>query len=207
MEGKVRAIFLGLQERLGRSLDARERIVAFIPEYASFLMNRLCQGDDGKVPYERVKGKKPTVLGVEFGEKIMYKVKMGSKMGKINARWEYGIFVGVRKRSNELMVAIPEKILHVRSIKRIPFEKRWSEDSVLWVKWAPWHKYRGAEDADGDVPEGVPAEEKEVSSGSGDKVVYVPTKEKIPRDFYISKKDAERFGPRGVECVAVGSED
>ena len=94
VEGKMRAIFLGLEERLGRKLDSRERIVAFIPEYVAYLMNRLCQGEDGKVPYERVKGKKPTVLGVEFGEKILYKVKRGAKLEKIRARWEYGIFVG-----------------------------------------------------------------------------------------------------------------
>ena len=51
-------------------MDATERIVAFIPEYVAYLMNRLCIGSDGKVAYERVKGKKPTVLGVEFAEKV-----------------------------------------------------------------------------------------------------------------------------------------
>ena len=115
VESRIRAIFLGLQERLGRKLDARERIVAFIPEYAAYLMNRLCQGDDGKVAYERIKGKKPTILGVEFGEKVMYKVKLGAKLERIHARWEYGIFVGIRRKNNELMTAIPEKILHVRT--------------------------------------------------------------------------------------------
>ena len=70
---------------MGQKVDARERIVAFIPEYAAYLMNRLCQGSDGKVAYERIKGKKPTILGIEFGEKVLYKIKMGSKMEKINA--------------------------------------------------------------------------------------------------------------------------
>ena len=37
IEGGIRALFLGLEERLGRSLDARERIVAFTPEYACLL--------------------------------------------------------------------------------------------------------------------------------------------------------------------------
>ena len=32
-EGQTRAILLNLCERLGRNLDARERIVAFIPEF------------------------------------------------------------------------------------------------------------------------------------------------------------------------------
>ena len=73
MEGRIRAIYLGLEERLGFKVDARERIVSFIPEYAAYLMNRLKQGDDGKVAYERIKGKKPTVIGVEFGRRYCTK--------------------------------------------------------------------------------------------------------------------------------------
>ena len=192
VEGQIRALFLGLQERLGRRIDARERIVAFIPEYAAYLMNRRMVGEDGKVAYERVKGKKPTLLGVEFGEKLFYKVKLNSKLEKMNTRWEYGIFVGVRRRSNEVMVATREGVIFVRSVKRVPVEHRWGEDNVQWVKWAPWRRYREAEDADGEVPEGVPAEE--VAGSSGSKVVFVRTKEVAPREFYISKKDAEKFG-------------
>ena len=41
IEGRMRGIFLGLQERLGRKSDARERVVALIAEYAAYLMNRL----------------------------------------------------------------------------------------------------------------------------------------------------------------------
>ena len=73
MEGQIRSLWLGLQARLGRGLNAKERIVAFIPESAAYLFNRLHQGTDGKVPYERIKGKRPTVLGVEFGEKVFWK--------------------------------------------------------------------------------------------------------------------------------------
>jgi hypothetical protein len=130
VEGEVRAMFLGFQERLGKKVDARERIVAFIPEYAAYLMNRLVQGADGKVAYERIKGKKPSILGIEFGEKVLFKVKLGQKMEKINARWEHGIFVGVKRKSNELQVATVEGILNVRSVRRIPVERRWSEDCV-----------------------------------------------------------------------------
>ncbi len=72
-EGQVRVSFLALQGRIGRKLDAQERIVNFVPEYAAYLMNRLEVGKDGTVAYDRAKGKKPTVLGVEFGEKLLYK--------------------------------------------------------------------------------------------------------------------------------------
>lgn len=34
VEGLIRSILLGLQACLGRKMDARDRIIAFIPEYA-----------------------------------------------------------------------------------------------------------------------------------------------------------------------------
>ena len=61
IEGRIRAIFLGLQERMEREVDARERIVAFIPEYAAYLENMSSQGSDGMVAYERIKGQKPII--------------------------------------------------------------------------------------------------------------------------------------------------
>ena len=87
------------------------------------MLNRLQVGTDGKVPYERVKGKKPTVLGIEFGEKILYKVKLGSKLEKLNARWGEGVIVGIRRRSNEIMVATREDVLFATSVRRVPEEK------------------------------------------------------------------------------------
>ena len=75
---------MSLEERLGVTIDARERIIAFIPEYAAYLLNRLLKGEDGKVGYERIKGKKPTIFGLEFGEKVLLS-KLGNKLKKLNA--------------------------------------------------------------------------------------------------------------------------
>ncbi len=93
--------------------------MAFIPENAAYLANRLQRGSDGKVAYERIKGKKPTVWGIEFGEKVLFKIKLGLRMEKINARWDEGIFAGVRRRSNEIMVATREGIKNVSSVKNL----------------------------------------------------------------------------------------
>ena len=195
VEGHVRAIFLAFQDRLGVKIDTRERIVTFIPEYAAYLLNRLEVGRDGKVAYERVKGKKPTVLGIEFGEKLMYKVKPKNKLEKINARWEYGIFVGVRRRSGEVWIAAKDKIISARSVRRIPIEHRWSKDCVNWVSRVPWNRYKDAEDADGEVPEGVPVDESAAGKEEkSERIIFVETKERAPREFYIKKGDAEVHG-------------
>eukprot|EP00973_Karenia_brevis_P076229 10585630-Karenia_brevis.AAC.1 len=85
----------GIVERAVQDIeDAKERIVAFIPSYAAYPYNRLHRDDDGKAPYERVKGQRPTVIGIRFGEKVLYMRSKGSKMEKIKPRMEYGIFVG-----------------------------------------------------------------------------------------------------------------
>ena len=68
IEGGIRALLLGLESRIGRRIDARESIIGFIPEYAAYLLNTLTSGEDEKTPYERMKGKKAIVLGIEFGE-------------------------------------------------------------------------------------------------------------------------------------------
>ncbi len=66
-------------------------------------------------------------------------------MDKLGSRWEYGIFVGVRSRSNEIWVAVKDEVMMVRSVKKIPFEHRWSEDCVKWVNRVPWNRYKGDE--------------------------------------------------------------
>ena len=119
IEGGIRALFLGLEERLGRSLDARERIVAFMPEYASYVLNRLAVGQDGLVAYKRIKGKKPTVLGLEFGEKLAYMKAKGNKLNKLKSKWGMGIFVGVRRKTNEIMVATPGAVTSARAVKQL----------------------------------------------------------------------------------------
>ena len=49
---------------LARKLNTRARGISFILEHAAYSMNHLSQGADRKVPYERGRGKKQTVVGV-----------------------------------------------------------------------------------------------------------------------------------------------
>ncbi len=74
-------------------------------------------------------------------------------MDKINPRWDYGIFVVVRPRSEELWIATPEGVTRTGSARRIPVRSRWSEDTLKWVQNIPWLLYKGHDGADGDIPE------------------------------------------------------
>ena len=93
LEGQLRALLLGMERRLGRELNAEEPIVTFMPEYAAYLLNHRETGGGGKTAYERNKGRKASVLGIELGEKLLYNVRPKTLREKTNSRWEHGIFV------------------------------------------------------------------------------------------------------------------
>ena len=140
IEGQIRVMKLALEERVGQEIKADSNIITFMAGHAAYLMNRLEVGKDGKTAYERTKGKAATVLGIEFGEKLVWKKKAGQKMDKINSRWEFGIFVGVRPKSGELWVATPGGVHKTRSVRRIAKQDRWTMDSLSWVRNVPWNR-------------------------------------------------------------------
>jgi hypothetical protein len=196
IEGQIRVMKLALEDRIGRAVDAEALVVTFMAEYASYLLNRLEVGKDGKTAHERVKGKTASVLGLEFGEKLLWKRKPTDKMDKISSRWDHGVFVGVRVRSGEFWVATVAGVRKVRSVRRIPEDERWSEASVKWVKNVPWNLYKDHPDADGDIPEekAVDAEPGRERRQDEERTIIVGTRQVAPRAFYIRKEDAEVHG-------------
>ena len=107
VEAQMRTMLSAIESRLKCKIDVKEKLVVFMAEYVAYVQCRLEVGQDGKTAYERVKGKSATVLGVEFCEKLLWKKakKRSGKMEKLKPQWEYGISVGVRPRSGELLVA------------------------------------------------------------------------------------------------------
>ena len=86
IEGHLRTMKSAFEGRINRHVDVERRIVYFMAEYAAYLSNRLEVGKDGKTSYERSKGKKPTVLGIEFGEKLMWLRRTKEKMEKMQRK-------------------------------------------------------------------------------------------------------------------------
>ena len=110
------------------------------------------------------------------------------------------------------MIATKLGVVMPRSVKRIPVERRWTVDTLDWVRHAPWHLYKDADDEDGEIPEGVSAKDREekkiVIERSGDsegRTKYVDVREQVPRNFYISRKDAERLNQYTRGCPGCNS--
>ena len=196
IEGMIRTLKSACEERLGSKIKPEEKLVVFMAEYAAYLLNRMEVGKDGKTAYERCRGKRATILAIEFGEKLLWKVRMKNKLEKINPRWEYGVFVGVSAASGEIWVATKEGLQAVRSVRRIPAEERWKASNKEFVRHVPWNRSGEDPDADGELPEAPAPEAATAAAGSGDlpRVIVVNTREAAPREFYIKKRDVEKHG-------------
>ena len=99
VEGLIKAQLSACQERLGARIILEEKIVIFMAECAAYLINQLEVGKDGKTACEGCRGKRATVMTIEFGEKLVWKVRQKNRLEKLNRRWEYGVFVGVKLTS------------------------------------------------------------------------------------------------------------
>ena len=197
VEGLVRTLRSACEERFGVKLVSGDKALVFVTEYAAYLLNRLEVGKDGKTAYERCKGKRGTVVGVEFGEKLLYKVRHKNKLEKLNARWEFGVFVGVRPESGELWVATKDGLQTVRSVRRLPQEERWGAANRDYIKHVPWNRSGQDPDADGDMPEEVdpgPVAQEDGGGGAEERVVLINVRAPVPKEFYIRKKDVESHG-------------
>ena len=65
------------------------------------------------------------------------------------------MFLGVRARSNELIVIdeTSKERKYVRTVKRVPEEQRWNPNDLEWITMVPWNKGAADKEADGDLPE------------------------------------------------------
>ena len=72
--------------------------------------------------------------------KILFKRKIETNyMEKLLPRCEYGLFLGVKRASGELIIMSLDGVKIVRSARRVPVEDRWDVKASEWVKLVPWN--------------------------------------------------------------------
>ena len=87
-----------------------------------------------------MKGKRATVLGVEFGETIMWKQKPTGVLRKLETQWQFGVFIGIRRSSGEFIIADQRSEMKcARTVRRVPLQSRWIVGNLEWVKLTPWN--------------------------------------------------------------------
>ena len=85
------------------------QVMTFMVTHAATIFNRFSVGQDGKTPMEKARGTRPNREMAEFGEKILFQpMTKYNEMNKLDVRWQYGLFMDVATRTNEIMVIGPD---------------------------------------------------------------------------------------------------
>ena len=192
----VRVLRSALEFRWGVKLSTMHAVVPWMVEYAALLVNRFEVGHDGKTAFERCKGKKAKMLGIEFGEAVLWKRKpAGGALGKLTCMWEDGVYLGVRGRSGEIIVGDKKGVWKTRTVQRKPVQDRWTQESASMVVGVPWRTSEDDGNADGEklevmkLPEELIKAEREVME------------ESVPRRFRIGKEDLLEHGRLDARAV------
>ena len=104
--------------------------------HACFLLNRFMIGHDGMSAYQRLRKKPFDKPIVELGEAIYYKKPkntIGPNLHKADSHWGIGIMLGVRAISGEFWVGTSEGVLKIRTIRRVPIDKRWDTNLLSFA--------------------------------------------------------------------------
>ena len=200
IEGQVRVLLDALESRWKVKIPVDHPVICYIIEYAAFVINRFEVGHDGKTNFERCKGKKAKTLGIEFGEAVHWKRKpIGGALGKLSVMWEDGVYLGIKGKSGEVIVATKTGIWKARTVQRKPMSERWTPGSVDEVRHVPWRTSDNDPEVDGERPRVIrlTPEEEEVEREVMSRAV--------PRRANISKEDLVEHGytARCPGCLAI----
>ena len=204
VQGQVRTMKYALEQSAGGELPKDSVIFPWMIEYAGVLHTLFSQEDsEGMTPFQKLKGRTWQIALPSFGEIVDYRRRAKSKL---DARWQEGVYLGLRLTSSEKIIGTPSGILVVQSIRRKPADKQFNLEMLKAVKGTPWQPNpEKSPNADADrLPEPIAIEP-----------VVAPAElppqpgqaERLPtyRRMYIRQSDLERIGYTGgcEACAAI----
>ena len=141
IQKQVRVVKSALEERMKCEVPSRHPILAFLVEHAGKLMSRYQVGRDGRTAYELHAGKPYRRQLVEFGERVCFMPIRpgGARQAKLDPKWQDGAFIGIRDRSDEMMIMTTSGMYKTRNVRRRPELERWDFEFLMTLKGTPWN--------------------------------------------------------------------
>ena len=115
----IRTIKCHMESSTQEPLSDESLVIPWLVEHAGCILSRCQKGRDGKTSFERLHGKKPTQEFVPFGEKVLAKQITTDPMNRMNPRYQYGIWFGLRNNNEECFIGNAECVFRARAIRRL----------------------------------------------------------------------------------------
>ena len=115
----------------------------WLVEHAGCILSRCQKGRDGKTPSERLHGKKPTQEFVPFGEKVLARQVTTEPRNRMNPRYQYGVWLGMRNNSAECFIGNADGVFRACEIRRLEPQDSWDTRAIYSVIGVPWRMTDG----------------------------------------------------------------
>ena len=81
---------------------------------------------------QEIRGNRSASAIAQFGEKVMFMPAQtaSGKLGKLDDRYYDGIFLGMRLRSDEILIGTEHGVIKARSICRHPEGHQWDKEAA-----------------------------------------------------------------------------
>ena len=218
VQSMIRTLRSGLEAKLGVKIGRGHALYPWLIEWAADLITRYKVNTEGRTAVQEVRGSKSARAIAEFGEKIMYMPGQttSGKLGKLDDRYRDGIFLGMRLRSDEILVGTKDGVVKARSVCRHADQSQWDNEMAKQFRGTPRQPVPGIESdhvpatlgrkkvEDADTGEAIVEEDPEEEKGEQERTQMAP--EAPVRGMYISKKLIEKHGKtEGCPgCKAIG---
>ena len=136
----VKTILSSLESRWGIRVARDHPVYPWVFEWAADLMTRYAHvGNLGKTAVQLIRGSKSSRNIAQFGEKILYKpLKLsGHHRGNMEDTFLDGIFLGMRLRSDEILIGTARGVIKTRTLRRRVEEEQWDPEFAKSIKGEP----------------------------------------------------------------------
>ena len=137
IRGIIRTIKCHIESKTQESLSDDSPVMPWLVEHAGCILSRCQKGRDGQTPFERLHGKKPTQEIVPFGKKVLGRRVTTEPMNRMNPRYQYGIWLGMRNNSAECFIGNADGVFRAREIRRLEPQDRWDKEAINNVIGVP----------------------------------------------------------------------
>ena len=129
-------------------------------------MSRYQVGRDGRTAHEFHPTNPSRRQVVEFGERVYFMPIRpgGARQAKLDPKWQDRAFIGIRDRSDEMLIMTTSGMHKTRNVRRRPESDRWDFEFLMTLKGTPWNPNPAAGEMAADalpedmaVPMPVPA--------------------------------------------------
>ncbi len=136
--GELRAILYQIEESAGIEVNSDCCIYPWCVKHCQWLLNRFLVHSDGRTSYFRRWGRDYAGGLCCFGELVQAKIIGPKFTRKSDTPWSTALWLGRDTEADEIIVALPDGVRKVRTIRRFSPSLQWRAEPLLSLQALPW---------------------------------------------------------------------